>query len=773
VGAGRSSRQAWRAVGRRLVRTAPLGLLWAGAAAFGWSVFAVDRGDAEYHSLWDGWVANGIYVGTGLAVLLRAATTAGRRRGAVLVGAGLLVSSTGDLLYLFHDQNLDPIPFPAPSDVGWLLSYPILIAGLVMLVGGGRRAPAGIRIDGLIVATAAAAAAAPFVLEPTLVVSGTPLAAATGLAYPLLDMLMLVLLVATVVAHRVRVTGQQAWLAAAVVTWAGGDILFLKATAEGTYVLGTPLDLTWIAGSVCFATAVWCTPAPGAPSQSTRSGTGRGLTLLPVVGATVALVVPALQVFTDVPSSATALAVLAIAAVLVRLLVTLREERRLLSSHQMARTDDLTGIPNRRGFLEELERWCGRDGTSFAVLLFDLDRFKEINDTLGHAAGDHLLRSVSGRAASEAGTSTFFARLGGDEFAALVPAQSDEEAMAAAERFNRAFQQPVMLDGVPVRVGSSCGVARAPAHGGSRGELLRAADVAMYKAKRERHGRAVVYDEESDPHRRDRLELVEELRHALRAGAFEPHYQPLLSLGSGRVVAVEALARWRHPERGLLAPAVFLPLLEQAGLLPLLTRVMVDRAVADAACAAGDWNVSVNVTAQDLMDDALCDVIQEALDFYGLPARRLTLEITEDAVVRDADRARRLLAPLRAMGVRVAVDDFGTGYQSLAQLLALDIDEVKLDRSIISEVVDDIRSQAVVRAMASLARSLGIVLVAEGVEDEDALACLGELGCTVAQGFVLAYPVAARDLDPLVVRLEAGHLRATPVVRRDEGMPSR
>jgi EAL domain-containing protein (putative c-di-GMP-specific phosphodiesterase class I) len=286
----------------------------------------------------------------------------------------------------------------------------------------------------------------------------------------------------------------------------------------------------------------------------------------------------------------------------------------------------------------------------------------------------------------------------------------------------------------------------------------------MYQAKRTRTGGVVVYQSDRDPHDRDRLLLIEEFRDALRSRRFVLHYQPLVSFDDGSVTGVEALVRWPHPTQGLLPPLSFIPLAERAGLLPRLTRIVIEEAVMFAASVGaehGALSVSVNVSAQDLLDDALPEVVTAALAAHGLDGRRLTLEITEDALVREPERARRLLDPLRALGIRVSVDDFGTGYQSLGQLLALDIDEVKLDRSLVEDVAANPRSQAVVRAMASLTQSLGLHLVAEGIETQAALEQLRELGCTTAQGFLLARPVPGPQLAAELRRLNAER-RAAP-----------
>ncbi len=728
--------------------------LWALTILYTWSVLYVSRPESGYSTLWEGVVAKVLYGGAALIVLIRATRFRRQRAGQLALGLGLTSNAFADLWYTFYEQNLDPIPFPGYSDVPYLLTYAGLAAGVVLIFQAQQRRNTAMILDGLIVALGSAAAAAPFVFQPALAVSGSPAQAAVGLAYPLLDLLIMILLVASVASNGHRPSPSALWLAAGVLAFGGGDIAYLTAVEAETYLPGTLMDVTWIVGVMCLATAAWSRTA-------VRGGSGgdthMSLSLLPVIGATIALVVPTMQIFLHVPPIAIVLAVLTVTVVLIRLAFSLRDVRRLLVVSRQARTDELTALPNRRGFFELLDR-CLLERSGLAVLLFDLDGFKEINDSLGHAAGDELLQRLSTRVSNRMPAGTHFARLGGDEFAAILPVGNETAAFEVATALAGWFREPVAVEGVPVRVGASCGVALAPLHGTARSDLLRAADVAMYQAKRTLTGGVIVYQTDADPHDRDRLQLLEEFRVALDAQEFVLHYQPLISFADGSVSGVEALVRWAHPTHGLLAPLSFIPLAERAGLLPRLTRIVVEQAVAFASTfgtADGDLAVSVNISVQDLLDEALHHAVTSALQRHGVDGRRLTLEITEDALVRDPERARRLLRPLRVLGVRVAVDDFGTGYQSLGQLLALDIDEVKLDRSLVADVADNPRSQAVVRAMASLTRSLGLDLVAEGIETREALQQLRELGCTIAQGFFLARPLPGNDLHAEIERLIA------------------
>ena len=339
------------------------------------------------------------------------------------------------------------------------------------------------------------------------------------------------------------------------------------------------------------------------------------------------------------------------------------------------------------------------------------------------------------------------ARLGGDEFAVLLPDAELAEAEALAQRLRSLILQPVTVEGIRLHVGVSIGVAGAPVPAATVEELLRCADVAMYSAKASRAG-VHVYVPDPDGSSSDRLRTMEQLRTALEDGdQLEVHLQPQVALPGGEVVGAEALVRWRHPARGLLSPADLLPAAEQAGLL----RPLADAVLELSLTAAERWwhawavPVSVNLSAADVTDLDLPGKVAQALVRHGLPARALTLELVEDTLMTDAERGRQVLGDLRRLGVRTSIDDYGTGYSSLAYLRNLPADELKLDRSLTSDVGADPRAAAIVRHTVALAHDLGISLVAEGVEDEGTGAVLAALGCDVAQGFAIARPMPVED----------------------------
>jgi diguanylate cyclase (GGDEF)-like protein len=404
--------------------------------------------------------------------------------------------------------------------------------------------------------------------------------------------------------------------------------------------------------------------------------------------------------------------------------------------------DPVTGLANRSGLHRALASLPSSDRT--AVVLVDLDRFREVNAALGHECGDEVLRRVA-QALEATARGAAVARVGGDEFAVVRPIASRGEAIELAQRIRLALESPVTLDGVPVQVTISAGVALAPDHGTELDALLQHAEIAMYAAKRDQSGVAL-YDAEADTSSAERLALMAELRDALQAGDLEVWFQPIVALRAAKMIGMEALVRWRHERLGMIGPDQFVPLLDHMGLLRPLHRLVLEKAL--ASCRV--WNdkgvelsVSINITARDLLDPALPDEVGDALARHGVAPRLLVLEITESTLMTDAERARRSLERLAAIGVRTAIDDFGTGYSSLAYLQRLPVHAIKLDRSFVAGMLDDPSSAAIVRTTVDLGRTLGLVVVAEGIEEEEQWQRLAELGCRFGQGYLFG-----RTLEP-------------------------
>ena len=430
--------------------------------------------------------------------------------------------------------------------------------------------------------------------------------------------------------------------------------------------------------------------------------------------------------------------------------ISARKQMEERLAHQ-AHHDALTGLPNRVLFGDRLAqalRAANRERTPVALLLLDLNRFKEVNDTLGHDVGDELLRVVGARLQGVVRASDTVARLGGDEFAALLPATDADGAVDVAAKLLGALAEPLALEGQRLDVGASIGIAVGPAHGADGGALLRHADVAMYSAKRAGDGYAV-YAFGRDAHSPARLTLVGELRRAIAAGALRLHYQPIMDLANGRPLNVEALVRWPHPQHGLLTPDQFIPLAEQTGLIAPLTDWVLEEALRQ--CRAWDEarmpvDIAVNLSARSLSDDALPDRIAALLARRPLAPGRLTLEITESSVMVDPGRAGAVLARLRAVGVRLSIDDFGTGHSSLGLLQRLPVDELKVDRSFVTHLAAT-GDTSIVACILGLGRTRGLRVVVEGVETRGVWDTLLALRGDAAQGYGISRPLPPAELE--------------------------
>ncbi len=435
----------------------------------------------------------------------------------------------------------------------------------------------------------------------------------------------------------------------------------------------------------------------------------------------------------------------------------LREHAR--ENERLAQHDALTGLPNRTLFVKRARDVivsAERTGSAAAVLLADLDRFREVNDTLGHHIGDRLIAAVGARLRDQLREMDTVARLGGDEFAVLLPRLSGvDDALVVADRLISSLRSPFFVDGIVLEVDVSVGVALFPDHGPDVARLLQCADVAMYAAKSEHLGVAV-YDADLDVNTPSRLALYGELRRAIEEDQLTLHYQPKVELVSGRITGVEALVRWDHPERGLLQPDEFITVAEQTGLIRPMTMRLLATALRDCRqwrSAGHQLTVAVNLSVRNLLDEELTTEIAELLSSLRLPPSALELEITETTAMVDPARAMLVLNQLQRLGVGLALDDYGTGHSSLAYLDELPVDTLKIDQSFVHAMDGSAHDTTIVRSTIDLARNLGLRVVAEGVDTEVALRQLAELGCDAAQGFWLAGPVPAADVLDVVDRL--------------------
>ena len=416
----------------------------------------------------------------------------------------------------------------------------------------------------------------------------------------------------------------------------------------------------------------------------------------------------------------------------------------------LAASDLLTGLPNRAALHDEMAAAmarANRAGTNLAVLMIDLDRFKPINDRHGHLVGDRVLKEVARRLSHILRGGETCARYGGDEFVVLVG--DDVQPSAAhhlAERVVRAMSEPMQIGSLSVTIGATVGIARFPDDGRDADELLRKADSALYRAKAESRGGLSFYNVGLDELVAERAALEQAMRDGLTRGEFVAYFQPIVELNSQRVQSVELLARWQHPQRGLLPPAQFIALAEDAGLIGALMLSVLRNAFAELPALPAHWRVSVNVAPQQIQDETLVPQLLALLAEHGVPPARLDVELTETALVRDTSAARRVMRDLKLAGFTVTLDDFGTGHSSLAYLAELDFDKIKIDRSFVHTLRERPQSAKVVDAIIGLSRSLGVPTVAEGSETEADATRLLRMGCTLGQGYLFGRPVPACEL---------------------------
>jgi diguanylate cyclase (GGDEF)-like protein len=753
--------------------------------------------------LLDLWVFNAVYLVSVLLCLRYRSNRPGSVWAWRCVAAALLTTVLGNIYYtLITARMVDPPDFGV-GDAFYLAAYPLsYIAVVLALRARVRRFLSSMWCDGVVTGLGVTAVVTAIPLGGLLTVTGTSTdKILADVAYPVADLLLLALLAAVAAVLGVHSDRTLVTAGAGLAVISGADVVYLVQSAAGTYAEGGLADSVQLLGVVLVAFGAGVRKQRGdAPAAETAAGVrpaidpvaaGRMTGQIGHEDARVGWQVLALPAMATV-SSVTLLAVSAdgfpgglarylaggsVLAALVRMFLTLREIRNLGDVHRQARTDDLTGLLNRRAFYEQCEQVVRTVAvhSPAALLILDLDRFKEINDSLGHAAGDELLVQVADRLRRHVRADDVLARLGGDEFAVLLPRTAERAALSLAAELGQALGDTFSLDTMSVHIETSIGVACAPVAATTRRELVRCADVAMYQAKTHRSG-LVSYTAVDAEDSVERLRIIDELRRVIgldaRAGRLVVHLQPQILLASrgaasaagvAGVAGVEALVRWDHPVRGLLRPASFLPAAQAAGLMGAVTDAVLDLSL--AACRQW-WDcgyqvpVSVNVSAANVHDQTLPAKVATALGRHGLPAPALVVELTEDTLMTDPGRARRVLEQLRLLGVKVSIDDYGTGYSSLAYLRNLPVDELKMDRAFTGGLVDDPAAAAIVRHTAQLAHALGLRLVAEGVEDCTTLEVIDRLGCDIAQGYHIARPMPADEMLAWLHRQTAPRPRA-------------
>ncbi|MDQ1286903.1 MAG: diguanylate cyclase [Actinomycetota bacterium] len=659
------------------------------------------------------------------------------------------------------------ISFPSPGEGFFAVAYLGFAAYLVL--EGDRFVPSRVTVLNTMIICGGTACLAGFVLV-------TPAARAFGreglpllvaLVYPLLDTVLLLVVVGQIVLRVRPLDGRAIRSAVAFFLLGVADTYFVVGFVSGAYEHQMISTVTWAAALLLLVGTV-AGDGHASPDASAPRRSWEGLAVQSA--AAIALVVlviepaPAIRPYVVIP------AVITLLAVAVRMTVAIHQARDVNDAFRLARTDDLTGLPNRRA----MDSWIDeglRDGTPMGVLLLGLDGFKEINDTLGHTAGDVVLGIVAGRISEAAGPGARTARLSGDEFVVLLPHGDPEEHLATAQALRAAVRQPARADEMEITVSASVGVALRDGGVRTGGDLLRRADVAMYQAKNDRAG-VMLYDPARDDFSRERLQIVEELRSGIERGELVPWYQPQVDAVDGTVRSVEALVRWMHPTRGVLAPGVFLPAARRAGLMGPLTDLMLELVVDDAKQwrAQGlDLQVSVNVAPAELLSAGTVKRLLAQVEASGLPPRALAIEVTEDSFLTDPVLARDMIEQLVDCGLDVSIDDYGTGFSSLSYLRDLPVQELKIDRAFVAPLLADPRSAMIVSATTQLARGLGLRTVAEGVEDEETAFALRDIGVDLLQGFHFARPMPPAEVSGWMADQCVGKHVGEREVRRSPG----
>jgi diguanylate cyclase len=744
-------------------------LVAAGLAVYGLHAVLGPWGGPSRTEWFVGWLHNALLLGAALGLLARAALVRAERVAWALVGAAALVWAAGNVYWWRALSGLDEPPFPSPADGLWLGFYPLAYAGLGLLVRSRvRHFHASQWLDGLAAGLMMAAVGAALVLPPIVAASAGGVAAvATNLAYPLGDLLLVALLAAFAALTGWRPGRAVGMLAAGCLVFAVADTIYLYRVATDSYVRGGVLDVMWPLGLVVMGLAAW------QPLMAHRGRLeGWGVMLVPGLVAATAVVVLVHGHYSPGGATAVWLGAAALMVSLVRAGLTFRENIALADSHRMAITDSLTGLPNRRLFNDRAEQAvlrARRRGERVGLLMIDLDRFKDVNDTLGHHAGDVLLRGIARRLPPTLRESDTVARMGGDEFAVLLPGVEDAGAAEAVARtLSRAIREPITVEGLSLDTEASIGIALFPDHGEDVAELLRRADVAMYSAKADQSAHAL-YGPARDNYCPERLALMGELRRAMEADELVLHFQPKVDLASDDLAGVEALVRWDHPERGLLPPGDFVPFAEHTTLIKPLTLHILGRALDQCRIWEAEGRgmaVAVNVSARNLLDPDFADAVAAHLERAGVAPGRLELEITETALMANPQRALEVLQRLSAMGVSLSIDDFGSGYSSLGYLRHLPVDVLKIDASFVINMASSPADAMIVRSTIDLARNLGLKVVAEGIEDPAVYELLRDLGCDLGQGYLIGRPVAPDDLDLPGLAAAGRGPRAVPVTGR-------
>ncbi len=667
-----------------------------------------------------------------------------RRTALLLLLAGVLLWAAGSADINGAGQP-DATKFPAPGEFLFLTSYAGIAGYLILDVAKQVTTAAATWLETIVICGGSVCLAGSLLITPAADQLGREdLRLLLALLYPLIDIILLLVVVAQVVLRARGRLVDNVGLTAGFAMLAVADSVFLWHLDAVTYEYSFVSIAAWGMGFALIADNA-CKPRPRhADPQSTR-----GLTALVVLAGLTAGFVLAFQADGTIRNYLVWPALGTLCAAGARLGLALRAAQRTAEAIELSLSDDLTVLPNRRAVLALLDTRLATDAP-VSLMILDLDGFKEINDTLGHGAGDAVLRAVAGRMREAVDAKVMIARLGGDEFAALVLAQDEDYLMQVANEMLEAVRVPQVIDGITLSTSASIGITVRQPSDTLSSELLRRADVAMYDAKHRRAG-ITLYDVRDDDFSRDKLRLADELRLAIVKQQLVLFYQPQIDAASGQVCGLEALVRWLHPVHGLLSPEAFLPVARRVGLMQSMSDEIGRIAVADLV----RWQkmglrprLAINCAPPELMSGIFLPRLKAILAEGNVSPEQIVIEVTEDSFLSEPERARVLLLDVRRDGFQVSIDDYGTGFSSLSYLRDLPVQELKIDRSFVSLMLTDPRSRMIIASTFQMAAALGLRTVAEGVEDAQTAAALINLGADVLQGYHLGRPMPPDEIEP-------------------------
>jgi diguanylate cyclase (GGDEF)-like protein len=740
---------------RRDTHRVRLAYVVVGALLFAYIISVFARSENQEWTWLDGWLLATLELVASALCLYRGRIKRPGRSVPLLLGLSLVCWTLGDYVLTFESLGGKTPPTPSGADLLYLLFYPVAYVAVVKSLQRalGRLARPN-WLDGVVAGFGAAALCAAFAFHSIHhLTGGTALSAAVNLAYPVGDLLLLLLVIGGSVLLAAQGSRQWYLQAAGLMVIVVGDTFNLVGSSGLATRFGNDFNaFAWPTAIYLISMSVWLPERRLDPLREQKVSSF----FLPGVAAAAGLFILVAETLHTISRVALWLAVITLVTVGIRLAISARSLRVLTEErNRQAHTDELTGLGNRRQLALILDLFFSEqadvlgDPRELAFLFVDLNHFKEINDSFGHPAGDELLRQIGPRITQAVGSSGSVVRLGGDELAVVLMDANAETAAEVAQRIVSAIDAPFVLNKIRATVSASIGIALVPSNANDPSGLLWCADVAMYRAKL---GNIpfVFYDQDIDGGE-DQPNLLDELRVAVKEGGFVLHYQPLLELKTGQILAVEALVRWPHEKLGLVPPMKFLPLAEDAGLMWPLTTWVLNEAFAQCASWRSSGRllaVSVNVAATDLLEAEFLDLVKGLLARYDLPGEAVVIEITETTIIRDFLRAQSVILALRELGVVVSIDDFGAGFTSLAYLSSLAVGELKLDRAFITSLSGEDRGRdlELVRATINLGHDMGLRVVAEGIEDIETLDLIGELGCDVAQGYFISRPSPASRL---------------------------